>query len=72
MCDRCERSVSSFQGCLFAESGQSRRLMMIGIERWESHECNKLGLHSVYEKRITEKETSPKERDSKQPLQCKE
>ena len=52
MCDSCERSVSSFQSCLFSESVQSQFkpeqfihtgcLLMTGIERWESHECNKL------------------------------
>ena len=52
-CDSCERSLSSFQGCLFSDLGQSQFkreqfmctgcLMMIGIERWESHECNKPG-----------------------------
>ena len=53
MCDSCERSVSSFQSCLFSDSGQSQFkreqficagcLMMIGTECWESHECNKPG-----------------------------
>ena len=52
-CDSCERSVSSFQGCLFSDSGQSQFkrekfirtgcLMMTGIERRGSHECNKPG-----------------------------
>ena len=39
-------------------------LMMAGIERWESHECNKLGQlrkdSSVYKKRIVEKGNRPK------------
>ena len=46
MCDSCERSVPSFHGCLFSDSGQSQCtgcLMMIGIERWESYECNTPG-----------------------------
>ena len=54
MCDSCERSVSSFKGCLFSDSGQSQfkqeqfirtgfLMMMTGTERWESHECNKPG-----------------------------
>ena len=52
-CDRCERSASSFQGCLFSESGESQFkrgqfirtgcLMMTGLERWESYEGNKPG-----------------------------
>ena len=72
-CDSCERSVSSFQGCLFSDSGQSQFkreqfirtgcLIMTGIERWESHECNKPG-HlrtdcSVYKKRFVEKGNKP-------------
>ena len=74
MCDSCELSVSSFQGCLLSESGQSQFkrgqfirtgcLMMTGIEHWESYECNKPG-HlrnecSVYKKRIAEKGHKPK------------
>ena len=38
--------------------------MMTGIERWESHECNKTGQLrtdcSVYKKRIAEKGNKPK------------
>ena len=74
MCDSCERSVSSFQGCLFSHSGQSQFkqeqsicagcLMMTGIECWESHECNKPGQLrkdcSVCKKRIAEKGNKPK------------
>ena len=74
MCDRCERSVSSFQGCLLSDSGQSQFkreqfirtgcLMMTGIERWESHECNKPGKLrkdcSVYKRLIAEKGSKPK------------
>ena len=51
MCHGCERSVSSFSGCLLSDSGQSRFkhplgmnrlcLTLTGIERWESHESNK-------------------------------
>ena len=74
MCDSCEQSVSSFQSCLFSESGQSQIkreqfirtgcLMITGIERWESHEFNKPG-HlrtdcSVCKKRIAEKGNTPK------------
>ena len=74
MRDSRERSVSSFQGWLFSESGQSQFmrgqcirtgcLVMIGIERWESYDGNKPG-HlckdcSVYKKRITEKGNNPK------------
>ena len=69
MCDICERSVSSFHGCLLSDSGQSQFkreqfiragcLMMTGIERWESHECNKPGQLrtdcSESRKRIAEK-----------------
>ena len=48
---------------------------MAGIERWESHECNKPRQLrkdcSVYKKRIAEKGNT-KERESKQQLQCKE
>ena len=73
-CDSCERSVSSFQGCLFSDSGQSQFkreqfnrtgcLIMTGIERRESHECNKPG-HlrtdcSMYKKRSVEKANKPK------------
>ena len=86
MCDSCERSVSSFQGCLFSHSGQSQFkqeqficagcLMMTGIECWESHECNKPGQLrkdcSVCKKRIAEKGNKPKGRWLKQQLQCKE
>ena len=74
MCDSCERSISSFQGCLFSESGQSQFqrgqsirtgcLVMIGIERWESYDGNKLGHFckdcSVYKKRTSEKWNKPK------------
>ena len=87
MCDSCERSVSAVQGCLFSDSGQSQFkreqfiragcLTLTGVERWEFHECNKLG-HlrqdcSVYKKRITEKgNKSKRESELKQQLQCKE
>ena len=69
MCDICERSVSSFQGCLLSDFGQSQFkrkqfiragcATLIGVERWESHECNKPG-HlrtdcSFCKKRIAEK-----------------
>ena len=53
VCDICERSVSSFHGCSLSDSGQSqdKREQFIragcwtltGIERWECHECSKLG-----------------------------
>ena len=74
VCDICERSVSSFHGCSLSDSGQSqdKREQIIragcwtltGIERWECHECSKLG-HlrtdcSVYKKRIAEKGNNPK------------
>ena len=86
MCDSCGRSVSSFQGCLFSDSGQSQFkreqfirtgcLMMTGIERWESHECNKPGQlrkdHSVCKKRIAERKQAQKERELKQQLWCNE
>ena len=69
MRDSCGRSVSWIQGCLLSDSGQSQFkrdqfiragcLMMTGIERWDSHECNKPGQLrtdcSVYKKRIDEK-----------------
>ena len=69
MCDSCEESFSSFQGCLFAESVQSQFkqgqfirtgcAIMTGSERRESYECSKLGQLrkdcSVYKKRITQK-----------------
>ena len=74
MCDSCERSVSSVQGCLFSDlcQSQSKReqficagcLMMIGIERWELHEWNKPGQLrkdcSVCNKRIAEKGNKPR------------
>ena len=74
MCDSYERSVSSVQGCMFSDSGQSQFqreqfirtgcLLMTGIERWESHECNKPGqlrkYCSVCKKRIAEKGNKPK------------
>ena len=87
MCDSCERSVSSFRGSLFSESGQSQFkrgqfirsgcLMMTSIERWESHECNepgqlRKGLQCAQETHCRESETSPKERGWKQQLRCKE
>ena len=74
MCDSCERSVSSFQGCLLSDNGQPQFKqeqfirggcwMMAGIERWEFHECNNPG-HlqtdcSVCKKRIVEKGNKPK------------
>ena len=75
MSDSFGRSVSSVQGCLFTDSGQSQfkreqfhlHLMlddMTGIERWESHECNKPGQLrkdcSVCKKRIAGKGNKPK------------
>ena len=74
MCDSCQRSVSSFQGFLISESGQSQFkrgqfirtgcLMMTGVESWESREGNKPGQLrkdcSVYKKRIAEKGNKPK------------
>ena len=78
MCDICERSVSSFQGCLLSDSGQSqfKREQFIragcwtltGIERWESHECNKLGQLQTDCNASPRKDTSPNERELKQPL----
>ena len=71
---RAVRLVSSVQGCVFSDSGQSQFkreqficagcLMMTGIERWESHECNKPGQlrkdRSVCKKRTAEKGNKPK------------
>ena len=67
MCDGCERSVSSFSGCLLSDSGESRFkhpvgmnrlcLTLTGVERWESHESNKsrqLRKTAVHKKRIAE------------------
>ena len=69
MCDCCRRSVSAVEDCLFSDSGQSyfKRehficagcLMMVGIERWESHERNKPGQlqtdYRAYKKRTAER-----------------
>ena len=83
MCDSCERSVSSFQGCLLSDSRHSQfeREQFIragcwtltGIERWESHECNMPGQMrtdcSVCTKCIAEKGNKAKrERDLKHQL----
>ena len=52
ICDRCGRSVFAVQGCFVPDSGKSpfkqeqfifAGCLMAGIERGESHECNKLG-----------------------------
>ena len=65
--------MSEVQGCLFLDSGQSQFkreqfirtgcLIMTGIDRWESYECNKPGQLredcSVYKKHITEKGNKP-------------
>ena len=69
MCDSCRRSVSPVQGCLFSDAGQSHFKqeqfsctgcwMVAGVERWESHECNKLGQlqtdYSVHKRRIADR-----------------
>ena len=52
------------KSCVTVASGLTGCLMMIGIERWESHKCNKPGQLrtdcSVYKKRIAEKGNKPK------------
>ena len=82
MCNSFERSASSFQECLFSDSGQSQFkraqfirtgcLMISGIERWESYEGNKPGQLckdcSKYKKRTAEKGNKPKGRELKQQL----
>ena len=79
-CDRCERSVSSFQGCLFSESGepQFKRgqfirtgcLMMTGIERGESYEGNMpgqvQGLQCVHETHYRERKQAQRKESWKQ------